>query len=43
MVFWAGMGFNELVDVIKNQAELLTIGHDVDIAAGGSLPYQDIT
>lgn len=24
-------GFNELVDVIKNQAELMTIGHDVDI------------
>ncbi|TAQ85458.1 hypothetical protein B7494_g6206 [Chlorociboria aeruginascens] len=29
-------GFNELVDVIKNQAELMTIGHDVDIAASGS-------
>lgn len=29
-------GFNELVDVIKNQAELLTIGHDVDIAASGT-------
>lgn len=29
-------GFNELVDVIKNQAELLTIGHDVDIAASGA-------
>lgn len=26
-------GFNELLDVIKNQAELMTIGHDVDIAA----------
>ncbi|KAM3069649.1 hypothetical protein ACMFMG_010368 [Clarireedia jacksonii] len=29
-------GFNELVDVIKNQAELLTIGHDVDVAASGA-------
>jgi hypothetical protein len=29
-------GFNELVDVIKNQAELMTIGHDVDIAASGA-------
>ena len=29
-------GFNELVDVIKNQAELLTIGHDVDIAASSA-------
>ncbi len=28
-------GFNELVDVIKNQAELMTIGHDVDISASG--------
>ncbi|KAF4627928.1 hypothetical protein G7Y89_g10228 [Cudoniella acicularis] len=31
-------GFNELVDVIKNQAELMTIGHDVDIAAPGLEP-----
>lgn len=29
-------GFSELVDVIKNQAELMTIGHDVDIAASGA-------
>lgn len=29
-------GFNELVDVIKNQAELMSIGHDVDIAASGA-------
>ncbi|KAG0645725.1 Phosphopantothenoylcysteine decarboxylase [Hyphodiscus hymeniophilus] len=29
-------GFNELVDVIKNQAELMSIGHDVDIAAAGA-------
>lgn len=29
-------GFNELVDVVKNQAELMTIGHDVDIAASGA-------
>lgn len=29
-------GFNELVDVIKNQAELMTIGHDVDIASTGA-------
>ncbi|KAG9231387.1 phosphopentothenoylcysteine decarboxylase-like protein [Amylocarpus encephaloides] len=29
-------GFTELVDVIKNQAELMTIGHDVDIAASGA-------
>jgi len=29
-------GFNELVDVVKNQAELLTIGHDVDVAASGA-------
>ncbi|KAN0120181.1 flavoprotein [Hyaloscypha variabilis] len=29
-------GFNELIDVIKNQAELMTIGHDVDIAASGA-------
>jgi hypothetical protein len=29
-------GFNELVDVIKNQAELMTIGHDVDIANAGA-------
>jgi 3-polyprenyl-4-hydroxybenzoate decarboxylase len=29
-------GFNELVDVIKNQAELLVIGHDVDIATSGA-------
>ncbi|KAH8684236.1 phosphopentothenoylcysteine decarboxylase-like protein [Tricladium varicosporioides] len=28
-------GFNELVEVIKNQAELMTIGHDVDIATHG--------
>ena len=34
MVGWDG--FNELVDVIKNQAELMTIGHDVDIAAAGA-------
>lgn len=34
-VSWDGL--SELVDVIKNQAELMTIGHDVDIAtsAGG--------
>ncbi|KAG9247209.1 phosphopentothenoylcysteine decarboxylase-like protein [Calycina marina] len=31
--FPAWDGFNELMDVIKNQSELLTIGHDVDIAA----------
>jgi hypothetical protein len=29
-------GFSELVEVIKNQAELMTIGHDVDIATAGS-------
>ncbi|KAE9380796.1 flavo protein [Stipitochalara longipes BDJ] len=29
-------GFSELIDVIKNQAELMTIGHDVDIAASGA-------
>ncbi|KAL3421618.1 phosphopantothenoylcysteine decarboxylase (flavoprotein) [Phlyctema vagabunda] len=29
-------GFSELVDVIKNQAELMTIGYDVDIAASGA-------
>jgi hypothetical protein len=29
-------GFNELIDAIKNQAELMTIGHDVDIAASGA-------
>ena len=29
-------GFNDVVDVIKNQAELMTIGHDVDIAAAGA-------
>ncbi|KAI9048806.1 hypothetical protein LZ554_007637 [Drepanopeziza brunnea f. sp. 'monogermtubi'] len=29
-------GFNELVSVIKNQAELIAIGHDVDIAASGA-------
>jgi hypothetical protein len=29
-------GFSELVDVIKNQAELLTIGHDVDIATSAA-------
>ncbi|KAH8765190.1 phosphopentothenoylcysteine decarboxylase-like protein [Hyaloscypha finlandica] len=29
-------GFKELIDVIKNQAELMTIGHDVDIAASGA-------
>jgi hypothetical protein len=29
-------GFNELVDVVKNQAELMTIGHDVDIATSGA-------
>lgn len=29
-------GFNELVDVIKNQAELMTIGHDVDIATANA-------
>jgi hypothetical protein len=29
-------GFNELVNVIKNQAELMSIGHDVDIAAAGA-------
>jgi hypothetical protein len=34
LVSWDG--FNELVDVIKNQAELMTIGHDVDIAASGA-------
>jgi hypothetical protein len=28
-------GFNELVDVVKNQAELMVIGHDVDIATSG--------
>ncbi|CAG8960848.1 hypothetical protein HYFRA_00002385 [Hymenoscyphus fraxineus] len=34
--FVAWEGFNELVDIIKNQAELMTIGHDVDIAASGA-------
>ena len=29
-------GFNEIIDVIKNQAELMTIGHDVDIATAGA-------
>lgn len=29
-------GFSELIEVIKNQAELMTIGHDVDIAAAGA-------
>ncbi len=29
-------GFNELVDVIKNQAELMAIGHDVDIVTSGT-------
>lgn len=29
-------GFNELVDVVKNQAELMTIGHDVDITASAA-------
>jgi hypothetical protein len=28
-------GFSELVEVVKNQAELLTIGYDVDIATSG--------
>jgi hypothetical protein len=28
--------FNELVDVVKNQAELMVIGHDVDIATSGA-------
>ncbi len=28
-------GFSELVEVIKNQAELMTIGHDVDNATSG--------
>lgn len=34
MVGWDG--FNELIDAIKNQAELMTIGHDVDIAASSA-------
>lgn len=34
--FMSWEGFNELIDVIKNQAELMTIGHDVDIAASGA-------
>ncbi|TVY40730.1 Phosphopantothenoylcysteine decarboxylase [Lachnellula subtilissima] len=29
-------GFSELVGVIKNQAELMTIGHDVDIATSST-------
>lgn len=29
-------GFNELVDVIKNQAELMAIGHDVDVATSAA-------
>jgi len=29
-------GFGELVEVVKNQAELMTIGHDVDIATAGA-------
>ena len=29
-------GFSEVVEVIKNQAELMTIGHDVDIATSGA-------
>jgi hypothetical protein len=28
-------GFNELVDAIKNHLDLMTIGHDVDIATAG--------
>jgi hypothetical protein len=28
-------GFSELVEVVKNQAELMTIGYDVDIATSG--------
>ncbi|KAK6582914.1 hypothetical protein PZA11_005322 [Diplocarpon coronariae] len=34
--FMAWDGFIELVDIIKNQAELLTMGHDVDIAVSGA-------
>ncbi|CZT43300.1 related to SIS2 protein (cycle-specific gene control) [Rhynchosporium secalis] len=29
-------GFNDLVDAVKNQAELMTIGHDVEVAASGA-------
>ncbi|KAE8445130.1 hypothetical protein EG329_013732 [Mollisiaceae sp. DMI_Dod_QoI] len=29
-------GFNELVEVIKNQAELKSIGHDVDVVTAGA-------
>jgi hypothetical protein len=35
-VFVGWDGFSELVEVIKNQAELMTIGHDVDITATGA-------
>lgn len=35
-VLMAWDGFNELVDVIKNQAELMSIGHDVDVATAGA-------
>lgn len=28
-------GFNELVEVIQNQADLMTIGHDVDVTTSG--------
>lgn len=33
-------GFSEVVEVIKNQAELMTIGHDVDIATSGAADSQ---
>ncbi|KAI0201585.1 hypothetical protein F4808DRAFT_424446 [Astrocystis sublimbata] len=32
-VAWEGFAFNDLIGIIKNQAELMSLGHDVEVAA----------
>ncbi|KAI0453042.1 flavoprotein [Xylaria acuta] len=33
VVSWEGFAFHDLVGIIKNQAELMSLGHDVEVAA----------
>lgn len=33
VVSWEGFAFHDLIGIIKNQAELMSLGHDVEVAA----------
>lgn len=39
---WTGTAFNQLVEVIQNQADLMTIGHDVDDTTSGELAQRSL-